>query len=99
MKGDRNSSNFLNSMNLVRAIALRLVVVFHRRKGVFHRNRQVFHNSFNNYRAKDYRFDAPLAKAEGILKALWPQYPCYQGSQTHHVCFLSVVISFGRLGD
>ncbi len=60
MKGDRNSSNFLNAINLVRAIALRLVVVFHRKKGVFHRNMQVFHNIFNNYRAKDYQYKLPV---------------------------------------
>ena len=60
MKSDRNSSIFFNAINLVRAIALRLVVVFHRKKGVFHRNMQVFHNSFNNYRAKNYRYKLPV---------------------------------------
>ena len=51
---DRNFSNFLNAIKGIRAIALNLVLVFHRKRGVFHRNRQVFHNSFDNYRAKDY---------------------------------------------
>ena len=41
---DRNSSNFLNAIKGIRAIALNLVLVFHRKRGVFHRNRQVFHN-------------------------------------------------------
>ena len=60
MKSDRNSSNFSNPINLLRALALRLVVVFHRIKGVFHRNMQVFHNIFNNYRAKDYLYKLPV---------------------------------------
>jgi peptidoglycan/LPS O-acetylase OafA/YrhL len=60
MKSDRNSSNFINAINLVRAITLGLVVVFHSKKGVFHRNMPVFHNSFNNYRAKDYRYKLPV---------------------------------------
>ena len=51
---DRNSSNFLNAINGIKAIALNLVLVFHSKRGVFHRNRQVFHNNFDNYRAKDY---------------------------------------------
>ena len=51
---DRNSSNFLNAINGIKAIALNLVLVFHRKRGVFHRNQQVFHNSFDNYRARDY---------------------------------------------
>ncbi len=56
----RNSSNFLNALNLLRAIALRLFVVFHSKNGVFHRNMQVFHNNFNNYRAKDYLYKLPV---------------------------------------
>ncbi|MEG4328837.1 hypothetical protein, partial [Microcoleus sp. herbarium5] len=40
----RNSSNFLNAINRVRAIALNLVAVFHRKTRVFHRKGQVFHN-------------------------------------------------------
>jgi hypothetical protein len=51
---DRNSSNFLNPIKGIKASALNLVAVFHRKRGVFHRNRQVFHNSFDNYRAKNY---------------------------------------------
>jgi hypothetical protein len=41
---DRNSSNFLNAIKGIKAIALNLVAVFHRKRGVFHRKGQVFHN-------------------------------------------------------
>src|SRR4028118_775996 len=34
-----------------------------------------------------------------ILEKFLTQYPCFQGSPTHHESSLSVMISFGRLGE